>query len=149
MKSPKPFSANRGFTLIEIMVVLGLVGVIAALSVAVSFNSLGRSSVHTERDTLVSLLWVARTKSLANVDQSAHGVHIEANTFTVFTGDTYSASDPKNRVTPRNTAISISGPSDIKFLQLTGDVAGAGTITLSGVGSTQTIEINDAGRIEW
>jgi len=139
-----------GFTLIEVLVVIGLLGLVASLGSAIGFDTLGRSATREERDTLVSLLWSARARALANVHESAQGVHIDWNTYVLFEGSSYNSSDPDNQVISRNPTVNISGGTDIIFAQLSGDVAtGVGTLTMSGPTGEATVVMNGAGRIEW
>ncbi len=153
MKSRKISHDNsRGFTLIEILVVIGLFILIFSLSAFVGFDSIARSTVAGERDSLTSLLASARAHAISNVNEKKHGVHIDEDEpdFVLFEGDSYSAGDPNNRPVARTSAVSVSGPGDIIFEQLSGDViTGVGTTTLSDGSKTAEININSVGRIEW
>ncbi len=146
----KTNTGGAGFTLIEVLVVIGLLGLVASLGSAIGFDTLGRSATREERDTLVSLLWSARTRALANMHESAQGVHIDGGQYVLFEGPSYDISDPDNQMIPRNPAVTISGGPDIIFTQLSGGVsAGTGTLTMTGPTGMATVEINEAGRIEW
>ena len=149
-------SHQHGFTLIELVMVLALIGVIASFSAAMSLSSLSKSAVTQERDLFVTLLLRgARAASLANIGGTAHGVQIDnANhQYILFNGTTYTAGAGSNRVIPyTNSAISItnSAGNTIVFEQLSGSVAtGAGTITISNGNSTQSIIIRAVGQIDW
>jgi prepilin-type N-terminal cleavage/methylation domain-containing protein len=140
---------KRGFSLIEMLVVLGLVALVAGASVSIAFNSVGRSSVLQERDYLVSLLHAQRGAALSNIDESPHGLHIASSTYVLFKGSSYNASDPANRSVSHGT-LAFTGTTDIIFAQLSGDVlTGQGTLTLAGSGQTQSIDINAYGQIDW
>ncbi len=138
---------TRGFTLIEIIVVIALVGLIAAMGTIIGFDTLSRSSVHEERDLLVTLLTGVRAKALANVNQKAHGLQITADEFILFEG---TPSDPNARHVDRNANIQVDPGVlvDVVFEQLSG-ASDDKTITLSQDNKSQTVEINAAGRIEW
>jgi prepilin-type N-terminal cleavage/methylation domain-containing protein len=141
---------SAGFTLIEILVVIGLFLLIFTLSTFVGFDSIARSTVFGDRDIFVSLLTTARAHALGNVNQKPQGVHIGLTNFVLFEGSSYSTSSTQNRPVPRTSAISITGPTDIIFDQLSGNVStGLGTTTLSENAKTAEININAVGRIEW
>ena len=63
-----------GFTLIEVLVVVTLCGIIMSTGLILSQSSIGHTYILSERDTLVSLLTTARGHSLANINQTPHGV---------------------------------------------------------------------------
>ncbi len=140
---------RKGFTLVEVLIVIGILAAIAGLSVLIGIDSVARGTVHQERDTLVSLLTGARTAALANVNESAHGVHISPTEFISFEGTSFGSGLNKQPV-PRNGAIEITGETDIVFAALSGNVLdGVGDIELIDANSTATVEINEGGRIEW
>ena len=87
---------QAGFSLIEIVIVLGLVGVIAAFSVVMNFGSLSRSSVTQERDLFMTLLLRStRSEALANKGEIAHGVHIDnaRHQYVLFNGTSCTVSE--------------------------------------------------------
>ena len=95
MKSQKHFRINpsnclnTGFSLIEVLIVIALVGIILSMGMLIGQSSIGRSYVYSERDALVSLLTTARAQSLANMNESAHGVYISSTSTTLFEGSSY------------------------------------------------------------
>ncbi len=57
--------STRGFTLIELMVVMGLAGILAAIAVPVYIESSARTSVWTAAETIGSQLRQARLKAIS------------------------------------------------------------------------------------
>ena len=146
-RSVKP--AHAGFTLIEILVVIGLIALFAAVSALIGYSALGRSSVSGERDAVVLMLAGARARALANMDQQPQGVRIDNANITLFEGSSYPGTN--QRTTPRNASVTVSpSPIDVIFDQLSAGVtAGAGTVTLTNGSQSYTVDINAQGRIEW
>lgn len=146
---------TQGFSMIELILVLALIGVVALFTVPLTMDSLTRSSVTQERDLFVSLvLRGARAAALANIDQKSHGIHINPTEYVLFDTPVYSATAASNRRIPfSNSAIAVSSSngSDIIFQQRSGDViAGVGTISFSrSGGQTQTVVIRESGQIDW
>ena len=150
-----PYS-HKGFTLLEILIVLGLMSMIALFGVAMSYSSISRSSVLQERDLFVSLLLSgARAQALANIHEVSHGIRIDntLHQYILFEGDAYDdfpASHRSTAYTNENITITNTGGNDIVFEQLSGNVlSGAGTITVSDNHATQKIFINEVGQINW
>lgn len=140
---------SRGFSLIEIVIVIGLVGVLTACSVAFSMSSVSRTHALSERDLLVSLLTQTRAKAVANVQEKPHGVYIETDNYIVYEGTIYEEESLTNRIIPRNSHVTINGLKNIIFQQLTADVENTGTIEIVEDTQIYRIEINSAGRINW
>src|SRR5687768_3716829 len=57
--------SNRGFTLIELMVVMGLAGILAAMAVPVYIESSARNRVWTASETIGSQIRQARLKAIS------------------------------------------------------------------------------------
>lgn len=150
MKLPRICHA-KGFTIIEILIVLGLIALLAGVGAVIGFDAVGRATAAGERDILVSLLVSARTKAMANVGEIEHGVYISPTEFILFDGASYGSSDPAtHRPVDRTGAVSVTGDTEVVFSQLSGGVAaGDRSITLTDGASDAVIDINSAGRIEW
>ena len=149
-------SKKAGFTLIEILVVVGIFALILTTGALIGFDSIGRGNVGSERDLLVTLLSGVRAQSLANVNEVSHGIRIEADKFTLFDGSAWPGTNPP-RVIARNVAVVITSipplipplPIDVIFTQLSGNVSVPVDINLTLGAQSQTIKINAQGRIEW
>jgi len=147
---------HRGFTYIELLVVVALFGIILSFGMAMNLGSISRTSMLQERDLFVSLLLTgARAQALANIDEKPHGIYIDndAHEYILFEGTDYTEGAAINRVTSFTSdtlTITNTGGNTILFEQLSGDVSeGVGTITISGNGATQYITINAVGQINW
>ena len=147
---------QSGFTLIEVIIVLGLIGVIAAFGVAMSYSSLSSTSVTQERDLFVTLLLRGtRAAAIANLEETAHGVQIDNTNhrYILFDGTSYDEDATSNRSVPYTSeaiAITNTGGDTIVFKQLSGDViTGGGVITITNGSATQEITIRNSGQIDW
>jgi hypothetical protein len=99
----------------------------------------------------------ARALTLASYDNTVYGVHLLPDRATLFKGNTFSSSDPDNKVNVISSRVSISnivlsgGGNDIIFQRLTGKTGQNGTITLSLISDpskSKTITIQVSGIIE-
>lgn len=143
-------SLDKGFTLIEVVFVIALIALAVSFSVLIGLDSVSRFVAIGERDLVVTFLVTARTHALTNVDEGAHGLHIDGASYVLFTGDSYDPGDPDNRSYVRDGAITITGPEDIIFEPLSGSVnTGTGTLIFTDNAQSAEIVINEEGRIEW
>ena len=149
-------SSQSGFTLIEVAIVLGLIGVIAAFGVAMSFSSLSSTNVTQERDLFVTLLLQGtRAAAIANMEETDHGVQIDNinHRYILFNGTSYDKNAASNRFVPYTSGtitVTNTGGDTVVFEQLSGDVmTGAGVITITNGNAVQEITIRDSGQIDW
>ncbi len=140
----------RGFTLIEILIVITLIGFIISLGSVVNIDFYNREIRLSEQATLISILQKARSDAMNNIHATSHGVHIENNTYTIFEGTTYNPNESSNQTIERNPNIIISGLQDVVFKQLSGNTENTGTIILKDPNNLERyINIKANGLIDW
>ena len=138
---------NAGFTVIELTVVIAIFVVLLSLAFFINIDFYKSRTLLSERDTLVSILRRARTLSLANVNETSHGVFINDD-YIVFQGPSYAARNSAwDEIYPKSSAISVSGVQEIVFDSLTADTAASGTIALSYDQHFADISVNQVGRV--
>lgn len=148
---------NRGFTIAEIVIVIGIIAMSAGILSFANVSQLLSGSFRSDRDALVVLLQHARSQSMANVCMGAsctggvaHGVKILPHQFVVFQGDTYATRDAKYDVATSYNSVVISGDDEVVFDTLSGNTMSK-TITVVDMNDqrTSTISIGDEGQISW
>ena len=140
---------GAGFTLFEIIVSLGILATLAAITIPYTVHLYQSYQIDTERTLMLALLREARTMSLAGNGSADHGLHVYGSDYTLFEGSTYAGRDQsKDEVFPRESAVTISGPSDIIFKYLTARTASV-SFTLDNGTKTTNIYVNKEGRIDW
>lgn len=154
-------SCTSGFTLIEVIISIGIIAIVATFTLSENIESYGRYSFRDERDTFVLSLQKVRSRSLNSVcvgltcsSGVPHGIHVEMNTYTIFQGTAYDSTDPTNEVMNFSPAIHTSGATDITFEPLSGNAttlpAGQSDILLVHDSvHTSTIHIGSEGYISW
>lgn len=160
MKSPStlPRAKTKGFTLIEIMVTIGIIAVIGGLSLFLSMDDFRAYSFRGDRDMLISALYKARSQAINNICLGAscpggkpHGIHFAPGHYVIFQGSSYGAEPALDEIiTINNGNVQITSP-DIIFAQLSGDAAPAGsTINVTdNMIHNSVITINGEGQIIW
>lgn len=156
-------SLEDGLTLIEILVVLGILAVIGSFSVIMGIDGYRRQIFRSDRDVLITALQHARSKAISNIclgsgcsNGKSHGVYIGTNTYVMFQGLCYASPcvrDPNDvsvdTVIEADPNVERSGISEIVFEQLSGDASTVGNIILTEDGHTSTITIGSEGQIIW
>ena len=104
----KKFSLQKGALLIEILIVITTLAIIATLIFAsfARFNS--TQTLIGTTQTILAMLDEARTLTLASKNNLSYSVHFESSKVVLFTGTTYSASDPDNDETKLSRHVTIS-----------------------------------------
>jgi prepilin-type N-terminal cleavage/methylation domain-containing protein len=154
---------RKGFTLVEILITIGLLVMIASLGLFISFDFYKGYSFRSERSTIVSVLQKARSQSMDNINEKRHGVHFQGNPlkYVIFECEgctSYSGSNSMDNPVDAAYSISVTNPSlpfDVVFDQLTGDCVSSNcstnplSINISDSGKQYTISVNNQGRIDW
>ena len=167
MELPSTLRRNKGFTLLEVVIVMGILAIIFSMGIAVSFDFYRNYSFRSEKDTIISLLQKARSQSMNNINQVRHGVRFQNPLqYIVFECEPHEPPciDYAHANTSRNMAISPSygttisnTPFDVVFDQLSGCLrstttacsADPVTITVSDGPKSYAITINSEGQIDW
>ena len=143
---------QSGLTLIEITVVIAILTIIIAFGMTLDFNSFPPDTFRAEESKIVSALGRARSRAMANMFETTHGVCYDEDedSYVIFQGNTCTATG--SELIPANINISENDdtifPAEIVFEQLTGNTAGE-TITISDGVKTEEIEIYETGAINW
>jgi prepilin-type N-terminal cleavage/methylation domain-containing protein len=141
----------KGFTLIEIIVVLTLFSILGALMLGIGVDSVERTIVGEKRTMVVELLERARTRSMSNIGALPHGVYVTGADITLFQGGTYVPGNPSNEISTSNEQVTITAPAtpfSVVFTQLSGTTTPV-AITFSNNGQSYSVTVNAEGRIDW
>ena len=152
----KPENDNNwqaGFTLIEMLVVIGIIGTLVGLSTISLVKVQHNTTVTAAVDQLLSDMRTQQTKAMAgtedtNGNANSYGVYIDStnNKYVLFQGTTYSAG-ASNNFSVSLTGITFSPTETIDFSQRSGEIGNSYTITVINTnGSEQkTITMNKYG----
>lgn len=104
---------KNGFTLLELIVVIGIFSILAGLTTINLIRPQTKSSLDLSRDLIVSAIKDQQQKSMSQFtdntdDSSKFGIYFESNRYTLFKGDTYDSQNPTNFIVELDQGISIS-----------------------------------------
>ncbi len=139
---------ERGFTLIEIMVVIVLFTILVGLGLFMSLQTIHGTLFRSERDIVVTLLQKARSRAIANTNQNPWGVCYSAPDYVVFAGTTCPVGGGEHIPASVNNPATFSDPNGIVFTQLSATSTG-GMVTVVQNGGPSTITVNNEGTILW
>ena len=144
-------TSRAGFTLIEIVVVLGLLAIIILFSVGEIRDYAATQQLQVAEQELVSFVRETRQRTLAAETSSQFGLRFATSSVTRFEGAAYT-DDPSSHTThtfPGATLTSplISSDTDLVFSRLTGIPSATGTISVQHVhtGAVRELRLTDAG----
>jgi prepilin-type N-terminal cleavage/methylation domain-containing protein len=141
---------KQGFTLIETVLVLAILGTIAGLATVVDLNSFKTDTFSGEESKIISVLAKARSRSMTNYYDSASGFCYKDNNYVIFRDGNCDGSGTDETISA-NINIA-SNPATVFptfiFARLTGKTTGATIHITDGIKSADII-INDEGTINW
>lgn len=135
---------KKGFTLMEILIVMGTIILLVGISIKVFYNQKSSATVDRDTDNTLNYLQKARNQSLSSVNNTTFGVRITSTSTSLFEGTSYSVSSARESFSfgaGTTVTTSLSGnATQLYFNRLTGEPTATGTITFlsTGGGSTQT-----------
>ena len=161
---PQSKSPAAGFTLIEILISIGILGIIATLGLFISLDFYKSYAFSSEESVIVSILQKARSQSVNNINEKRHGVHFQASPlkYVIFECSSSCTSYPGSAssdlpIDPSYNA-SVTSPAlpfDVVFDQLNGNCISSNCatapllMTISAGPKSYTIKVNSEGQIDW
>lgn len=148
----------KGFTLIEVIMVVTLLASTIGLVTAWTLTSLKRAELQSTTEVIVGILRKQQTSAMSSKGNLDHGIRLESDQYTIFAGPDYATSSANSRQTfsmPNQLTISnitlAGGGSDLIFNKASGETAQDGTlsITHTSLSESMTISVNTLGLIDW
>lgn len=126
---------HRGFTLLEIIVAVGIISLIGATSMVSFLNSRRTRDLGANGQNVLSILRLAQSKTIAGEDASNWGVHLDSSQFVLFRGVTYAgAIKTEPHALPDTLEIAnislAGGGQDIIFQKIYGTTVQSGTFDI-------------------
>src|SRR3989344_2596368 len=95
MLAPGRPTLRAGFTILEVVLVIAILGVMLTLTLILSTNAIGKSTLRSTENVLVQSIRRAQTLSQQNVGRAAHGVYIDTgSSIIIFSGAAFSGRNP-------------------------------------------------------
>lgn len=151
---------KRGFTITELVVVMGILALLISISSISVFSTISSSRQNAVREKMVSDIKSQQAKAQAGVKNGTSvvtnwGVKIEDSKYTLFAGSSYSPGAAGNVVVEADSGITFntdSPNSQILFEMPSGEIAGltTGTYKINIVGngsSSSSISLNKYGKL--
>lgn len=145
---------NRGFTILELIVTMGIFAIIASLTTINLSNSQRIASLSSITTTLVTDLKQQQTKAMTGDTEgrgynSKYGIHFDNNQYVLFYGDTYDFANSSNFIVPLEGSYSFTTIGEIIFSKISGEKTGLSSVTIKDNQSSQQkiIQLNNYGVI--
>ncbi len=107
---------QKGFTLIEVMLVVAMIAMLAGMTIPITFGSLKKQSVEEESSKLLSVLRQTQAKSMKGRGDSPWGVYFTPESYTVFKGNSYEERESiYDEVFEISPGMSVAGAPEIVF----------------------------------
>lgn len=125
---------QKGFSLIEIIVVIAITGILISISISTFFSVSDNQSLEKDVNYAISLTEKARLQTVNAKNNSRFGVRFSSSTVTLFQGTTYVAGSSTNTVFNLSPKVEISsinltgGTQTLAFELITGKSNATGTI---------------------
>ena len=139
--------AQRGFTLIELIIVLSIVGILLGFTTINLSRSQQSASLNAVEQILLSDLKQQQLKAMigdteGRAASDLYGIHFDSNKYTLFHG-VYSEGEPYNFVINLDSNMQFNNPEyDIVFSRLSGEITGTAVIELQDKNDSKLVRIH-------
>ena len=142
---------QRGFTLLEILLVLAMISIIAGFSIPVYQSFQVKNDLDISANTIASSFRRAQVLAEASDGDSQWGVKVLSGSITLFQGSSYAGRVAAfDEVFTVPTSITPSGLNEVVFDRLTGQALSTGTVTMTATtGQVRTIAITSKGTVTY
>ncbi|MFA6992275.1 MAG: type II secretion system protein [Candidatus Gracilibacteria bacterium] len=150
-------STKKGFTIIELMLVILLIGISIGLAISYYRTSQIRADINSQAANIVHYLRLAQSSAVAGLGNSDYGIHFENSSYTTFKGSSYNPTSETNfqieipaTMTLNNIFLN-GGGNEAVFTRPNGETVTYGTVTLSSaeINKSFTITITSSGTINY
>ena len=142
---PKQMKHKLGFTLIEVLMTIGLISAIASVSAPLMRSFLLGNNGQTTLDTLLSFVTQAQSYSLAGMQDAQWGVCLQNNQLWLITNTCSIANQQAYYQLPTSTTINYF---DTFLFNKRGELSSPASISLITQQKTKTVSINQLGAID-
>jgi len=141
---------SQGFSLIEMLLSIALIGVLAGLSVPVYSGYVGHNDVHIAAQTVTQAYRHAQQYARSGEGDSEWGVRVVNGSVTVFKGGSYATRDTAyDEEFVLSQGMSVSGIEECVFTKMTGNPTVTGEVFLSSnAGISRVISVNEKGMVQ-
>lgn len=137
---------NRGFTVIEFLLVIAIIAIIAAFSTGYYARFLLQNAVFNTSDQLLGDFRRAQILAMMGKRNTNWGVNLSGTTLTLYSGSSFAArTTALDETFTINSNISVTGMTDTNFMRHTGTPSATPTITITSPGSSETVTLNSYG----
>jgi len=154
----KTIKDNSGVTLFEILIAVGIIGFMAAVSLGIYGNLLFTSQIDEGSYKAIQMMRTAKERSVGGFNDSQHGIYLDINPagddrIILFQGSSYAARDADyDSILPLksifNLSTTITG-NEFVFSKGFGIPNNTGSIVITHTeGGSRTITVNSYGLIE-
>lgn len=142
-----------GFTLLEVLLAIAFIALLTTAAAPLYTNLQGSAQLNTSASEFAQTLEHARTRSVARLNDSAHGVYLQSDRYTLYQGENYANRDTEHdRAVLLESALTLSASpsvSDLNFSKGFGVPSATSTFTLThDVYGTTTIIIDELGSVQ-
>ena len=142
---------QKGFTLIELILVIAMITVIGGAVLPLSYKFLTRNDIELAAQKVVQSARRAEFLSASGNLDATWGIHVQTTDVTLFKGTSYLARDTsRDEKLSFDNAVILIGTTDFIFSKLSGYPVSAGTVTLTSQDNVvKNVVINSRGMVEY
>lgn len=140
----------RAFTLLEILIVIGIIGVLASLTLPWGMDFYKSQQLASESQAILQVLRRAQSRAMFQESDSGFGVYFSGNRYVLFKGSSFAGRDSQfDEIFDLPAVVVPAGLAEVVFSKMEGKPSVTGDIILTSGSARRIININGVGRINY
>ncbi len=145
---------KRGLTLVEMLVVIGIMVTVVGIATPMALNQVFRATTEAEARKLASSIYVLQQRAYTGNGNSAYGIKFTNADYTTFNGTAFSSGTNKESTSfdakVKASQIQLTGGvSELSFNKGSYLPSASGTIALTSASDTYIVELNAQGFVTY
>lgn len=141
---------KKGFTLIELMLSVGVIAILLMITVPVMQRYLARSDMDVLTNVIVQDLYRAQSLARAGENNASWGVYVQNGSITLFQGASYATRNQvKDELYTISSGVQVTGKNEYNFTIFTGNPVSSGSTTLTNNSDVKVVSVSARGVVDY
>lgn len=150
MDLSKEVRLKKGFTLMELLLVIALIGIVSGLTIPILISYQKKAILASDTFSVAESIRRAQTLARSSAEDDAWSARIDGASMVIYKGTNYGTRDNSfDEPTSISVSLSTSGVTEFNFEKLSGITADVGTLIIANDDEQKGVSVNEKGLVTY